>query len=196
MIKSSEAAATPQKLQNGAKMLSSKVAAEMPPTEQRPTLMKRPTFRRSHAITGLAHGEELHGEQRGKAHRPDQPEVDDHQRIRSPSRSPTDRPRPLPSCGRSSVGSNRIDPIVSEETPAGVRRMLADAEQRGLAVELRRRPAAHSIEEAADLLGIAPSDIAKTIVVRRPAGITCLPSYPAARRFPGPSCDCFSASAR
>jgi Cys-tRNA(Pro)/Cys-tRNA(Cys) deacylase len=48
--------------------------------------------------------------------------------------------------------------------------MLADAEQRGLAVELRRRPAAHSLEEAAELLGIAPSDIAKTIVVRRTSG--------------------------
>jgi hypothetical protein len=40
MIKSSEAAARPQKLQNGAKMPSSKVAAEMAPTEQRPTLME------------------------------------------------------------------------------------------------------------------------------------------------------------
>jgi Cys-tRNA(Pro)/Cys-tRNA(Cys) deacylase len=59
---------------------------------------------------------------------------------------------------------------VSEETPAGVRRMLADAEDRGLAVELRRRPVAHSLEEAAELLGIAPSDIAKTIVVRRSSG--------------------------
>ena len=60
--------------------------------------------------------------------------------------------------------------IVSDELTAGVRRMLADAEQRGLAVELRRRPAAHSLEEAAELLGIAPSDIAKTIVVRRSSG--------------------------
>jgi Cys-tRNA(Pro)/Cys-tRNA(Cys) deacylase len=48
--------------------------------------------------------------------------------------------------------------------------MLADADERGLAVELRRRPAAHSLEEAAELLGIAPSEIAKTIVVRRSSG--------------------------
>jgi len=48
--------------------------------------------------------------------------------------------------------------------------MLADAERRGLAVELRRRPAAHSLEEAAELLGIGPSDMAKTIVVRRSSG--------------------------
>ena len=52
----------------------------------------------------------------------------------------------------------------------GVRRMLVDAQQRGLAVELRRRPAAHSLEEAAELLGIDPSEMAKTIVVRRSSG--------------------------
>jgi Cys-tRNA(Pro)/Cys-tRNA(Cys) deacylase len=59
---------------------------------------------------------------------------------------------------------------VSDQAPAGVRRMLADAEQRGLAVELRHRPAAHSLEEAAELLGIGPSDIAKTIVARHSSG--------------------------
>ena len=56
---------------------------------------------------------------------------------------------------------------MNDELAAGVRRMLADADRRGIAVELRRRPAAHSLEEAAELLGIQPSDMAKTIVVRR-----------------------------
>jgi Cys-tRNA(Pro)/Cys-tRNA(Cys) deacylase len=60
--------------------------------------------------------------------------------------------------------------IMSDELAAGVRRMLADADQRGLVVELRRRPAARSLEEAAELLGISPSDMAKTIVVRRSSG--------------------------
>ncbi len=60
--------------------------------------------------------------------------------------------------------------IVSNELAAGVRRMLADANQRGVAVELRHRPVARSLEEAAELLGIAPSEIAKTIVVRRAGG--------------------------
>src|SRR6187401_2987067 len=60
--------------------------------------------------------------------------------------------------------------IMNDELTAGVRRMLADADQRGLAVELRRRPAAHSLEEAAELLGIRPSDMAKTIVVRQSNG--------------------------
>lgn len=60
--------------------------------------------------------------------------------------------------------------IVSDELDLGVRRMLADADQRGIPVELRRRPVAHSLAEAAELLGIEPSDMAKTIVVRRSTG--------------------------
>jgi Cys-tRNA(Pro)/Cys-tRNA(Cys) deacylase len=60
--------------------------------------------------------------------------------------------------------------IMNDELAAGVRRMLAEADQRGLAVELRRRPAANSLEEAAELLGIKPSDMAKTIVLRRRDG--------------------------
>jgi Cys-tRNA(Pro)/Cys-tRNA(Cys) deacylase len=60
--------------------------------------------------------------------------------------------------------------IMNDELNPGVRRMLADADQRGLAVELRPRPAANSLEEAAELLGIDPEEIAKTIVVRRASG--------------------------
>jgi Cys-tRNA(Pro)/Cys-tRNA(Cys) deacylase len=59
---------------------------------------------------------------------------------------------------------------MNDDLAAGVRRMLAAADQRGLAIELRRRPAARSLEEAAELLGIRPSDMAKTIVVRRSNG--------------------------
>jgi Cys-tRNA(Pro)/Cys-tRNA(Cys) deacylase len=56
------------------------------------------------------------------------------------------------------------------ELPDGVRRMLAEADRRGLTVEVRPRPAARSLPEAAALLGIEPADIAKTLVVRRSAG--------------------------
>jgi Cys-tRNA(Pro)/Cys-tRNA(Cys) deacylase len=56
------------------------------------------------------------------------------------------------------------------ELPEGVRRMLADAGQRGLDVDLRPRPPARSLAEAAGLLGIEPADIAKTLVVRLSAG--------------------------
>jgi Cys-tRNA(Pro)/Cys-tRNA(Cys) deacylase len=57
--------------------------------------------------------------------------------------------------------------IVNRELDVGVRRMLADADRHGLAVELRHRPVANSLEQAAELMGIEPSDMAKTIVVRR-----------------------------
>lgn len=48
--------------------------------------------------------------------------------------------------------------------------MLAAADQRGLEVEVRPRPPARSLEEAATLLGITPADIAKTLVLRRSRG--------------------------
>jgi len=59
---------------------------------------------------------------------------------------------------------------MSEEMPAGVRRMLTAAEGLGLPVEVRVRPAANSLPEAAAILGIEPGDIAKTLVVRLPDG--------------------------
>ena len=47
---------------------------------------------------------------------------------------------------------------------ARVRDAAAD---RGLAVEFRERPAAKSLNEAAELLGIPPAGIVKTLVVKR-----------------------------
>lgn len=41
------------------------------------------------------------------------------------------------------------------------------AAARGLAIEIRERPAANSLHEAAALFGIEPSGIVKTLVVRR-----------------------------
>lgn len=46
----------------------------------------------------------------------------------------------------------------------GVRRAAA---ARGLEIEIRERPDAHSLDQAAALLGIDPSDIVKTLVVKR-----------------------------
>ena len=54
--------------------------------------------------------------------------------------------------------------------PDGVQRMLAGARERGLIVEVRPRPAARSLPEAAELLGLTPADIAKTLVLRRSDG--------------------------
>ncbi|HWI32625.1 MAG TPA: YbaK/EbsC family protein [Microbacterium sp.] len=45
--------------------------------------------------------------------------------------------------------------------------MLEAAAARGLAIELRERPAAASLPEAAALLGLRPADIVKTLVVKR-----------------------------
>lgn len=46
-------------------------------------------------------------------------------------------------------------------------RVRAAASARGLEIEIRERPAARSLHEAAELLGLQPSDIVKTLVVKR-----------------------------
>jgi Cys-tRNA(Pro) deacylase len=49
----------------------------------------------------------------------------------------------------------------------GLDRVRKAADERGLAIEIRERPAARSLPEAAELLGIPPSGIIKTLVVKR-----------------------------
>lgn len=56
------------------------------------------------------------------------------------------------------------------DLPPAVQAMLADAEAHGLTVTVRARPAADSLPEAAEILGVTPADIAKTIVVKRGEG--------------------------
>lgn len=53
---------------------------------------------------------------------------------------------------------------------SGRERVLADASERGIDVELVERLNARSLEEAASILGIAPSDIIKSLVVKRHDG--------------------------
>lgn len=53
------------------------------------------------------------------------------------------------------------------DEPAGLARVRAAASARALEVELRERPAAKSLPEAAALLGLQPADIVKTLVVKR-----------------------------
>lgn len=50
--------------------------------------------------------------------------------------------------------------------PEGLTRVRADAQARGIPIEVKERPAASSLEEAAAILGIEPRDIAKSIVMR------------------------------
>ena len=49
-------------------------------------------------------------------------------------------------------------------------RATADAASRGLRIEVVERPRASSLEEAAQLQGIEPRDIVKTLVVKRSDG--------------------------
>jgi Cys-tRNA(Pro) deacylase len=49
----------------------------------------------------------------------------------------------------------------------GLERVRAAASARGLTVEVRERPVARSLNEAADILGISPAGIVKTLVVKR-----------------------------
>lgn len=51
--------------------------------------------------------------------------------------------------------------------PDGLSRARDAAQARGLEVSFRERPAARSLPEAAALLGLAPADIVKTLVVKR-----------------------------
>ncbi len=49
----------------------------------------------------------------------------------------------------------------------GLERVRNAAAERGLEIEIRERPAARSLPEAAEILGIPPSGIVKTLVVKR-----------------------------
>lgn len=53
---------------------------------------------------------------------------------------------------------------------AGLERMQADADARGLTVTVRARPAARSLEEAAALMDLPPARLVKSLVVRRGEG--------------------------
>lgn len=50
---------------------------------------------------------------------------------------------------------------------AGLERVRSAASARDLDIEIRERPAANSLHEAAALLGLQPSDVVKTLVVKR-----------------------------
>jgi Cys-tRNA(Pro)/Cys-tRNA(Cys) deacylase len=53
---------------------------------------------------------------------------------------------------------------------SGRERVLADATARGIHVEFVERPAANSLTEAAELLGLSASAVVKTLVVKRHDG--------------------------
>ena len=55
----------------------------------------------------------------------------------------------------------------SASSGSGLDRVRDAAAARGLEIEIRERPAARSLAEAAALLGLEPADIVKTLVVKR-----------------------------
>ena len=67
--------------------------------------------------------------------------------------------------------------------PHGRERVLADAEARGLTVRIVERPAAGSLHEAAELLGLQPHDIVKTLVVKRHDGDYLFALVPGGRKI-------------
>lgn len=68
----------------------------------------------------------------------------------------------------------------------GRERVAADAAARSLPVELVVRPAASSLAEAADLLGVTPSDIVKSLVVKRSDGTFLFALVPGRRSISWP----------
>src|SRR3712207_246395 len=74
------------------------------------------------------------------------------------------------SAARGSGAAIRVDiPSILPERRrmSGRERVSADAAARGVAIEFVSRPRAGSLEEAAELLGLTPRDIVKTLVVKR-----------------------------
>jgi Cys-tRNA(Pro) deacylase len=76
--------------------------------------------------------------------------------------------------------------MTDDSALTGRQRVAADALARGLDVELRERPEARSLEDAAQLLGIAPSDIVKTLVVKRHDGTFLFALVPGGRQISWP----------
>ncbi|MCY1230655.1 Proline--tRNA ligase [compost metagenome] len=68
----------------------------------------------------------------------------------------------------------------------GRERFLADAAARGLEVQLVERLAANSLQEAARILGIQPSDIVKSLVVKHKDGSFLFALVPGDRQISWP----------
>lgn len=68
----------------------------------------------------------------------------------------------------------------------GHNRVSADAAGRGLEIEIFPRPAASSLGEAAALMGITPSDIVKSLVVKRSDGDFLFALVPGGRSISWP----------
>ncbi|WP_051092443.1 YbaK/EbsC family protein [Cryocola sp. 340MFSha3.1] len=75
---------------------------------------------------------------------------------------------------------------VGAPVSTGRERVAADAHARGIEVDIVERPAARSLEEAAELLGIQPGDIVKTLVVKRSDDTFVFALVPGGRKIAWP----------
>jgi Cys-tRNA(Pro) deacylase len=83
----------------------------------------------------------------------------------------------------------RVEDEMTDEVAAGltgVERVRADAAARGLDIEVSERPAARSLEEAAELMGITPGDIVKSLVVKRSDDTYVFALVPGGRKISWP----------
>ena len=65
----------------------------------------------------------------------------------------------------------------------GRERVAADAQSRGIPIEIIERPKADSLEHAAELLGISPASIVKSLVVKRHDGTFLFALIPGDRQI-------------
>ncbi len=65
----------------------------------------------------------------------------------------------------------------------GRERVAADAEARGIPIEIVARPKAESLEQAAEILGISPAGIVKSLVVKRHDGTFLFALIPGDRQI-------------
>ncbi len=68
----------------------------------------------------------------------------------------------------------------------GRQRVEADAAARGIEIQIIERAPARSLEEAAEILGITPADIVKTLVVKRSDGTFLFALVPGDRQISWP----------
>lgn len=76
-----------------------------------------------------------------------------------------------------------ILPDISASAASGRDRVAADAASRGIPIEIVKRPQANSLEEAAALLGVEPSAIVKSLVVKRHDGTFLFALVPGDRQI-------------
>ena len=86
----------------------------------------------------------------------------------------------------STAGSASPGTTGSQEPADPQDRVRRAAAERGLEIEIRERPAAGSLPEAAALLGIPPSGIVKTLVVKRSDGTYLFALVPGGRAISWP----------